>query len=103
MNNNNTYFKVYDVFVRELKLKGNDLLIYSAIYSMGGFTGNLYYLSQITGCTTRSVYNSIITLAEMDLIVLRKMTSEEQLFHPKYRRRIIEIKSNKTTEKLKKA
>lgn len=72
--NRENYIHVAGWMIKDLKLKGNELLIYACIY---GFTqtenqvynGGLQYLADWTNTSKQSVLNNLNSLIEKDLIV----------------------------------
>lgn len=67
------YVVIQSFMVKDLKLKGNELLIYAIIYgfSQDGeneFTGSLQYLCDWTNSTKRGVLNCLQSLVQRDLI-----------------------------------
>ncbi len=70
---NHNYVCLQAWMVKELGLKGSELIIYSLIYSFSQadgnyFTGSLTYLSEWTGTTKRSVIDQLKRLQERGLI-----------------------------------
>lgn len=60
--------------INELKLKGNDLILFALIYGFsqseqGKFTGSLKYLSGAISATKNTVLNSLNSLQESNLII----------------------------------
>jgi predicted transcriptional regulator len=69
----NTYFVVQSWMVTDLKLSGNDLIVYAVIYgfSQDGesrFTGSLQYLADWCNATKAGVQKNLKNLIEMGLI-----------------------------------
>lgn len=69
-------FKIHGWMVTQLKLKGNELLIYAIIYSFsqnnngdGIFNASTAYLCEWTGLSQRAVINCLIRLIENNLII----------------------------------
>ena len=69
-------FQIYGWMVTQLKLKGNELLIYAIIYSFsqnnngdGIFNASTAYLCEWTGLSQRAVINCLIRLIENNLII----------------------------------
>ena len=67
-------FQIYGWMVTQLKLKGNELLIYAIIYSFsqnnngdGIFNASTAYLCEWTGLSQRAVINCLIRLIENNL------------------------------------
>lgn len=70
---NENYIVIQGFMVNDLKLKGNELLIYAIIYGFSQdeeqrFTGSLQYLSDWTNSTKQSVLNNLKSLIEKGLI-----------------------------------
>lgn len=66
-----SYFIVYDVFVNILKLKGGNLLVYSAIYSAVAHMNGIISVPQIagqTGLLECSIYKILNVLESRGLI-----------------------------------
>jgi hypothetical protein len=60
-------------FVTDLKLIGNDLLVFIILYSysqsgQGSYWGSLEYLQTVTGASRTTVYRSLLTLQEAGII-----------------------------------
>lgn len=75
--NEDSFIVVLPFMVKELKLRGNELLIYAIIYGFSqdgesSFYGSLTYLAEQTGITKRSVINILKTLVNNN-----KITREE--------------------------
>lgn len=73
MVNNENYIVIQGFMVNELKLKGNELLVYAIIYGFSQteeqkFTGSLKYLSEWTGSTKQGVMKNLKSLVEKGLI-----------------------------------
>lgn len=71
--NNENYFLIQGWMIKELKLKGNELLIFAIIYgfSQDGqskFTGSLQYLAEWTNSTKQNCMNHLKSLLKKDLI-----------------------------------
>ena len=71
--NNENYIQIQGWMINELKLKGNELLIYAIIYgfSQDGqskFTGSLKYLSDWTNSSKQNCLNHLKSLLEKNLI-----------------------------------
>ena len=72
--NRENYIVIQGWMVSELKLKGNELLIYSIIYGFSqtenqSFSGSLQYLSDWTCSTKQGVIKSLKSLEDKGLIV----------------------------------
>lgn len=81
----NGSFIVIQNFMRDLGLKGNELLIYAIIYgfSQDGesyFHGSLKYLSEWTGSTERTVQNCLDKLCERGLVEKVSRSGKNSLF-----------------------
>ena len=71
---NKGYFVVHEWMVKELALKGTELLVYAIIF---GFTqieeqrffGTRRYLSSLTGCSVRAVQDALNSLVMRELII----------------------------------
>lgn len=68
------YITVQGFMVRDLQLKGNELLIYSIIYGFSQadnqvFNGSVQYLADWTNSSKQSVYNCLKSLTEKKYIV----------------------------------
>lgn len=71
---NDNFITIQGWMVNELKLKGNELLIYSVIYgfSQDGeskFTGSLQYLADWCNSSRQGVMNALKSLCEKELII----------------------------------
>lgn len=69
-------FQIYGWMVTQLKLKGNELLIYAIIYSFsqnnngdGIFNASTAYLCEWTSLSKRSVIDGLFSLTERNLII----------------------------------
>lgn len=83
---NENYFVIQGWMINELKLKGNDLLVFSIIYgfSQDGeteFTGSIKYLCECLSCSRPTVSNSLKTLCESGLIIKSDLIVNGVLFH----------------------
>ena len=70
----NNYIVVQGWMIRDLKLKGNELLIYACIYGFSQaenqvFSGSLQYLADWTNSTKKSAQNCLKSLVEKGFIV----------------------------------
>ncbi len=68
------YFVVQSFMVKDLKLKGNELIIYAIIYGFSqaenqAFTGSLQYLADWTNSTKQGVLKSLKSLQEKGYII----------------------------------
>ena len=82
------YTNIQGWMVSDLKLKGNNLIIYAIIYGFTQdentmFTGSLSYLSSWTNSTKRGVMNNLKNLEEKGLIV-KKENFLNGIKHVKY-------------------
>lgn len=71
---NENYIHIPGFMVKDLKLKGNELLIYAIIYGFSqldgnSFNGNLQYLADWTNSTKQGVLKNLKSLMEKNLIV----------------------------------
>lgn len=78
INNSKDYFLIQRWMVDELKLKGNDLLIYAIIYSYSKdgvhkFYGSLQYLADWTNSTVTGIQNNLKNLLDNNLICKKKL------------------------------
>lgn len=66
------YYVVQSFMVKELKLKGNELVVYAIIYGFsqndGSYNGSLQYLSDWTNCTKQGVMKILKSLLDKGLI-----------------------------------
>ena len=96
-------FLMYGWIPKKLKLKGNELIIYSIIYSFsiksnkGYFEGSTAYLQQWTNTSQRNVINVLKNLIEKDLIIL--LEDNSKIRKPNKYKINIDILSFLTTEK----
>ena len=69
---NKDYIVIQDFMVKELKLKGNELLIYAIIYGFcqkeRAFTESLQYLADWTNSTKQGVIKALKSLIDKELI-----------------------------------
>ena len=74
------YYTVYGWMINRLKLKGNQLIVYAAIYGFSQcddneYTGGLSYLSRLCGgVSKRTVINVLKELTESGLVIRREET-----------------------------
>lgn len=65
--------KIYDWMVIELKLKGNDLIVYAAIYEYtkmhGCFDGSRQVLMEWCNCSPRGIDKNLKNLLDNNLII----------------------------------
>lgn len=90
------YIVIQSFMVKDLNLKGNDLLIYAIIYGFSqdrrtNFSGSLKYLSDWTNSTKQGVLKNLQNLIEADLIE-KKESSRNGV-------KIVEYKTKFTTIK----
>lgn len=67
------YITIQGFMIKDLNLKGNELIIYAIIYGFSQlenqyFNGTLKYLAEWTNCTKRGVINILQSLESKDLI-----------------------------------
>lgn len=72
--NSESYLNIQGWMIKDLKLKGNELLIFAIIYGfskdgMSKFNGGLQYLADWTNSTKQSCINNLKLLIEKDLII----------------------------------
>lgn len=72
--NDNNYINIQSFMVKDLKLKGNELLVYAIIFGFSqteetAFTGGLQYLAEWTNSTKQGVIKNLKSLAEKGFIV----------------------------------
>ena len=70
---NENYITIQGWMRNELKLKGNELLVYALIYGFSQdddseFTGSVRYISEWTGATKQTVHNTLKSLHEKELL-----------------------------------
>jgi DNA-binding MarR family transcriptional regulator len=75
-----SFYVVQSFMIKELSLKGNELVVYAIIYGFSQtdnqfFTGSLQYLADWTNSTKQGVLKNIKSLLEKDLIVKRERFS----------------------------
>ena len=68
------YIVIQGWMIKDLKLKGNELIIYAVIYGFSQlesqkFTGSLQYLAEWTNSTKQSVIKCLKSLIKKNLIV----------------------------------
>lgn len=68
------YLTIQSFMVTELKLKGNELLVYAIIYGFSQnnedkFTGSLQYICEWTNSTKQGILKSLKSLIEKNLII----------------------------------
>ncbi len=67
----NTFFCVYG-WMLKLNLKHTDLFVFAVIHgytrNCGCYTGSQQYLAKLTGCSERSIYESLSRLSKRGLI-----------------------------------
>lgn len=74
---NHNYIVIQGWMVNELKLKGNELIIYAIIYGFSQlesqkFTGSLQYLAEWTNSTKQSVIKCLKSLIKKNLIIKKE-------------------------------
>lgn len=72
--NRENYISIQGFMVRDLRLKGNELMVYAIIYGFSQaenqvFNGSLQYLADWTNSTKQSVLNCLKSLIEKEYIV----------------------------------
>lgn len=75
----NNYIVIQSFMVNELKLKGNELLVYAIIYSFSQdgtskFSGSLQYLADWTNSTKQGIIKNLKSLLEKNLIAKKVQT-----------------------------
>ena len=73
------FFVVQDWMVRDLSLKGNELLVYAVIYGysqegQGCYYGGMSFLAETLGITRQTAIAAVKNLAERGLIERREET-----------------------------
>lgn len=81
----NTYITIQSFMVKDLKLKGNELLIYAIIFGYSQddescFNGSIKYLADWTNSTKRSVMNNLKALVDKELILKQESYSNNLKF-----------------------
>ena len=79
---NENYVNIAGWMIRELNLKGNELIIYAIIYGFTQaedqvFNGGLEYLAQWTNSTQQGVHKNLKSLIDKELIVVRKVKTNK--------------------------
>ena len=74
---NENYINIGGWMIKELKLKGNELIIYAIIYGFTqtenqAFTGSLEYLAQWTNSSKQTVLTNLKSLQDKNLIVKKE-------------------------------
>ena len=84
----NTSFIINDWFITDLKLKGNDLLVFALIFSFTKdgrtkYYGSISYLSEVLGCSKRTINYCLESLTNRGLIVkkIQKNANEPNKYH----------------------
>ena len=77
------YVTIQDFMVRDMKLKGNELLIYAIIYGFSQeenqtFNGSLQYLADWTNCTKQGAIKNIKSLIKKGFIVKIEKTKNDR-------------------------
>ena len=83
---NENYFTIQGWMINELKLRGNDLILYAIIYgfSQDGkseFKGSLTYLQEVLTVTRPTVINSIHKLIKLKLIRKKQITRNKVTYN----------------------
>jgi len=79
MLNDNNYITIQSFMVKDLKLKGNDLLVYAIIYGFSQmdnqeYYGSLKYLMEWTNSTKKTMITTLASLCEKGLLEKREET-----------------------------
>ena len=84
----NTSFIINDWFITDLNLKGNDLLVFALIFSFTKdgrtkYYGSISYLSEVLGCSKRTINYSLESLIKSGLIKkeIQKNANEPNKYH----------------------
>ena len=82
----NNYIVIQGWMVNELKLKGNDLILFSIIYGFSQdknseFTGSLNYLCESLSCTRNTAIKSIKRLLESKYIIKKQVVVSNVTFN----------------------
>lgn len=76
--NEEKYVAIQSWMVSDLKLSGNDLIVYALIYGFNSrnrkFIGTPDYISKFTGCSTRQISRILDNLVEKGLLTKTKFT-----------------------------
>lgn len=85
--NNTDNFSICGWMINELKLSGNELLVYAIIYSysrnsLNKFYGSLDYLANYTNATKMTIVRSLKSLLEKNYIV--KLTNNKNYITNEY-------------------
>lgn len=75
------YFTITTEMTQELKLKGNELLVYAVIKShSGGFYGTRSLIANMIGCTSlKTINNCLDELVKKELIIKQTKTINNQI------------------------
>ena len=81
---NDSYLNIQAFMVKELKLSGNDLLVYAIIYGFSqdgesDYHGTRAYLAEWCGCTVRGIQKNLNGLVERGLIAKVKTEKGQQV------------------------
>ena len=91
MDSRRFYIKVYDFMVKDLKLKGYELVIYALVFSLADSDGMCYakysYICERTGCRANTVVRVLRNLQKSGLIDISESTVDK-------RRTVITLKSS---------
>lgn len=80
------YITIIDFMVRDLKLRGNELIIYALIYGFSqdqysDFHGSLSYIQDRTGLTRQTVLNVLDKLIDRRLIIKETEKKKQKCFY----------------------
>ena len=83
------YIMIQSFMVKDLKLKGNELLVYAIIYGFSqeencGFSGSLQYLADWTNSTKQGIMKCLKSLEEKDLIVKQSLMVNKVVYSTKF-------------------
>lgn len=84
------YIIIEDFMISDLKLKGNDLLIFAIIFGFSKapnqkFTSTANYLANRLGVTERTVLTSLQTLTKMNLLIKENIAKSGSFHYCNYR------------------
>ena len=87
--NRENYITVQGFMVKDLMLKGNELLIYAIIYGFSQaenqvFSGSLQYLADWTNSTKQGIMKCLKSLEEKDLIVKQSLMVNKVVYSTKF-------------------
>lgn len=83
------YIMIQSFMVKDLKLKGNELLVYAIIYGFSQeencvFSGSLQYLADWTNSTKQGIMKCLKSLEEKDLIVKQSLMVNKVVYSTKF-------------------